>query len=62
MKTKKKEKVTILESIIFIILFIGFPILASAIVELLCRIITMEMIMNTMGILLIISIIYIIRN
>lgn len=62
MKTKKKEKVTILESIIFIILFIGFPILASAIVEILSSIITMEMIMNTMGILLIISIIYIIRN
>jgi uncharacterized membrane protein (DUF485 family) len=61
MKTKKKEKKkkeTILESIIFIILFVGFPILASAIVEILSSIITMEM--NTIGILFIISIIYII--
>lgn len=52
----------ILESIIFIICFIGFPILASAIVEILVNIITMEMIMNTLGIFLIFAIIYIIKN
>ena len=62
MKTKKKEKVGILESIIFTIAFLGFPILASGIVELLCRIITMEMIMHFVGILFIVSIIYLIRN
>lgn len=52
----------ILENIIFIICFVGFPIIASAIVELLCSIITMEMIMNVMGILTIASIVYIIKN
>lgn len=52
----------ILENIIFIICFIGFPIISSLIVELLCKIITMEMIMNTLGIFLIFAIIYIIRN
>lgn len=51
----------ILESIIFIILVIGFPILASAIVEILARVITMEMIMNTLGIFLIFAIVYIIK-
>lgn len=52
----------IIENIIFIIIFIGFPILASALVEFLSSIITMEMIMNTVGVLFIISIIYIIKN
>lgn len=52
----------LIENIIFIICFIGFPILASALVEFLSSIITMEMIMNAMGILFIISIIYIIKN
>lgn len=52
----------ILESIIFIICFIGFPIIASIIVELLCKVITMEMIMNTIGIFLIFAIVYIIKN
>lgn len=51
-----------IESILFIIVFIGLPIIASLIVELLCKIITMEMIMNTLGIVLIIAIIYIIKN
>lgn len=62
MKTKKKEKVGILEIILFIIVFFGFPILASGIVELLCKVITIEMIMNALGIFLIFAIIYIIRN
>lgn len=52
----------IFESIIFIICFIGLPILASAIVEILVKAITMEMIMNALGIFLIFAIIYIIRN
>ena len=52
----------LIEGIIFIICFIGFPILASALVEFLSSIITMEMIMNTLGVLFIISIIYIIKN
>lgn len=53
----------IIESILFIIVFIGFPIIiASLIVELLCKAITMEMIMNTLGIALIIAIIYIFKN
>ena len=52
----------ILESIIFIICFIGFPIIASIIVELLCKVITMEMIMNTLGIFLIFAIVYIIKE
>lgn len=52
----------IIESIIFIICFIGFPILVSAIVEILARVITMEMIMNTLGIFLIFAIVYIIKN
>ena len=52
----------ILESIIFIIVVIGFPILASAIVEILVNAITMEMIMNVIGILIIASIVYIIKN
>lgn len=52
----------IFESIIFIICFIGFPILASVIVEILARVITMEMIMNTLGIFLIFAIVYIIKN
>ena len=52
----------ILESIIFMILVIGFPILASAIVEILANAITMEMIMNIIGILTIASIVYIIKN
>lgn len=52
----------ILESIIFIICFIGFPILASAIVEILARVITMEIIMNTLGIFLIFAIVYIIKE
>lgn len=50
------------ENIIFIICFIGFPILVSAIVEILARVITMEMIMNTLGIFLIFAIVYIIKN
>lgn len=50
------------ENIIFIMCFIGFPILASVLVEFLASIITMEMIMNTMGVLFIISIVYIIKN
>ena len=52
----------IIESIIFIVCFIGFPILASAIVNFLCSIITMEMIMNALGIFLIFAIVYIIKN
>lgn len=52
----------IIESIIFIICFIGFPILASAIVEILANLISMEMIMNTLGIFLIFAIVYIIKN
>lgn len=52
----------LIENIIFIMCFIGFPILASALVEFLSSIITMEMIMNTLGVLFIISIIYIIKN
>ena len=52
----------ILENLLFIVIFIGFPILASAIVELLCSIVTMEMIMNVIGILTIASIVYIIKN
>lgn len=52
----------LIENIIFIICFIGFPILGSALVEFLSSIITMEMIMNTLGVLSIISIIYIIKN
>lgn len=52
----------ILESIIFIICFIGFPILVSAIVEILVKVITMEMIMNALGIFLIFDIVYIIKN
>lgn len=52
----------LIENIIFIMCFIGFPILASVLVEFLSSIITMEMIMNTVGILFIISIIYIIKN
>lgn len=52
----------IIENIIFIICFIGFPILLSIIVEFLASIITMEMIMNAVGVLFIISIIYIIKN
>lgn len=50
-----------IENILFIIVFIGFPIIASLIVELLAKFITMEMIMNTLGIALIIAIIYIIK-
>ena len=52
----------ILENIIFIILVIGFPIISSLIVELLCKVITMEMIINVIGILTIVSIVYIIKN
>lgn len=52
----------ILESIIFIVCFIGFPVVASAIVNFLSSIITMEMIMNVIGILTIIAIVYIIKN
>lgn len=52
----------LIEGIIFIICFIGFPILASVLAEFLSSIITMEMIMNTVGVLFIISIIYIIKN
>lgn len=52
----------IFESILFIIIFIGFPIIASLIVELISKVITMEMIINTLGIVLIIAIIYIIKN
>lgn len=52
----------LIEGIIFIIYFVGFPILASFLVEFLSSIITMEMIMNTLGVLFIISIIYIIKN
>lgn len=52
----------LIEQIIFIICFVGFPILGGIIVEFLSSIITMEMIMNTIGVLFIISIIYIIKN
>lgn len=52
----------LIEGIIFIVCVIGFPILASAIVEMLTRVITMEMIMNTLGIFLIFAIVYIIKN
>lgn len=52
----------ILESIIFIIFLIGLPIISSLIVELLCKVITMEMIMNTFGIFLIFAIVYIFKN
>lgn len=52
----------LIENIIFIILFVGFPIIGSIIVEFLVSIITMEMIMNTIGVLFIVSLIYIIKN
>lgn len=52
----------LIENIIFIMCFIGFPILGEIIVEFLSSIITMEMIMNTLGVLFIILIIYIIKN
>ena len=52
----------ILESIIFIVCFVGFPIIASLIVNFLSSIITMEMIMNVIGILTIIAIVYIIKE
>ena len=52
----------IIENIIFIVCFIGFPILANILVEFLSSIITMEMIMNTLGIFLIFAIVYIIKN
>lgn len=52
----------ILENLLFIVIFIGFPILASAIVEILANLISMEMIINTLGIFLIFAIIYIIKE
>ena len=52
----------IIEGIIFIICFVGLPILASVLVEFLISIIKMKMIMNTLGILFIITIINIIKN
>lgn len=52
----------LIENIVFIICFIGFPIISGIIVEFLSSIITMEMIMNAVGVLFIISIIYIIKN
>ena len=52
----------IIESVIFIVCFIGFPILASAIVNFLSSIMTMKMIMNVIGIFLIFAIVYIIKN
>lgn len=52
----------ILENIVFILGFIGLPIITSLIVEIISKLITMEMIINTIGILTIISIVYIIKN
>ena len=52
----------LIENIIFILCFIGFPIISGIIVEILSSIITMEIIMNTVGVLFIISIIYIIKS
>lgn len=52
----------IIENIIFIVYFIGFPILSGIIVEFLSSIITMEMIMNTAGIFFIFGVVYIIKN
>lgn len=52
----------LIENIIFIICFLGFPILASSLVEFLSSIITMEMIMNTIGIFFIFASVYIIKN
>lgn len=52
----------LIEGIIFIVCFVGFPIISGIIVEFLSSIITMEMIMNTLGIFLIFAIVYIIKN
>ena len=52
----------LIENIVFIICFIGFPIISGIIVEFLSSIITMEMIMNALGVLFIILIIYILKN
>ena len=52
----------IIENIIFIVCFIGFPILSGIIVEFLSSIITMKMIMNTTGIFFIFAVVYIIKN
>lgn len=52
----------LIEGIIFIICFVGLPILGSVLVEFLISIITMEMIMNTLGVIFIITIINIIKN
>lgn len=52
----------LIEGIIFIICFVGFPIISGIIVEFLASIITMEMIMNVCYIFLIFAVIYIIKN
>lgn len=55
-------KKRILENIVFILGFIGLPIITSLIVEIISKLITMEMIINTIGIFLIFAIVYIIKN
>lgn len=52
----------ILENIVFILGFIGLPIITTLIVEIISKLVTMEMIMNVIGILTIASIVYIIKN
>ena len=52
----------ILESIIFIICIIGLPVITSIIVEIISNIISMNFIINIIGLLTIMSIVYIINN
>lgn len=56
------KKRDLIDGIIFILVFIGFPIIGGIIAEFLASIITMEMIMNVCYIFLIFAIIYIIKN
>lgn len=56
------KKRDLIDGIIFILVFLGFPIIGGIIAEFLANIITMEMIMNVCYIFLIFAIIYIIRN
>lgn len=55
-----KKLKDIRDSIIFILLFFGFPIIAGMIVEYICNIITMKMIMTTISIIGLILFSYII--
>lgn len=56
------KKRDLIDGILFILGFLGLPIIGSVIAEFLASIITMEIIMNILGIFLIFAIIYIIRN